>query len=250
MFASLILMSHPYKALPPIPFNTAHGEQPETKTPPNINLELSKLPEPRKHYRNYNSTEQAADDWLHPGQGLKSYLRGYLHVKSADWERNQPHPLENSSAEEYAKMPFYYIMPLKSTMPEAVELLMQGEDENKTKSWQPDEDLDVYVREWTRSGFQGGLNWYKARTTPGMTADMDLFAGRGIQVPTLFLSGLKDWGNHQEPGALARMQQSCPGLLGVVMVDGAGHWPQQEQPKKVAEEILKFVNSIKPEPRN
>jgi pimeloyl-ACP methyl ester carboxylesterase len=243
LFQRLILMSHPYKSIPVLPFGTAYGEGVQPKAPVDIQSELAALSEPRKHYRFYNSTDSAGHDWLHPEQGLKSFLRGYFHVKSADWKRNDPQPLKAWNGIEVAKMPFYYIMPLHATMPEAVSLLLKSENVDQTKAWISDEDLAVYVQEWSRTGFQGGLNWYKFGTTPGKAAtDLALFAGRKIEVPTLFLSGAQDWGNYQEPGALEAMKDTCD-LKGIVFVDGAGHWPQQEQSTKVAEEILRFINS-------
>jgi pimeloyl-ACP methyl ester carboxylesterase len=244
MFSKLVLMSHPYKAVPKLPeANTADGcvRDPQSRKA-DINAELAALPQPRTHYRVYNSTQRAASDWINPPQGLKTYLRGYIHIKSANWERNKPHPLEKLSGTEMAKMPDYYIMPRGSTFPEVVTNLMEGEDISLTKSWLPDDALDIYVQEWSRSGFQGGLNWYRAKTEPGFTSDLTLFAGRKIQVPTKFISGEKDWGNFQEPGALDSMKETCEQFQGSVFVSHAGHWPQQEQPEIVAEAILDFIS--------
>jgi pimeloyl-ACP methyl ester carboxylesterase len=245
MFKSLVLMSHPYKAIPGVPFGTAHGASSEsTDSVIDIQKDLANLPEPRKHYRNYNSTDSAASDWLHPPQGLQTYLRGYFHVKSASWERNNPHPLEALTAEQMAKMPHYYIMPLQSTMPEVVSQLMRGEDASKTATWLSDADLAVYVQEWQRVGFQGGLNWYRARVDPKYMKDLQLFAGRSVVVPAMFISGAQDWGNHQEPGALGKMSKTCTDFRGTRLIDGAGHWPQQEQPERVLEELLAFFISV------
>ncbi|TKA49843.1 hypothetical protein B0A49_12150, partial [Cryomyces minteri] len=99
-----------------------------------------------------------------PPQGLRTFLRGYFHLKSADWAGNDPHPLQAWTASELAKMPEYYIMPLDANMPSAVaaNMVSTSEDASETTAWLPDADgLDVYVQEWTRTGFQGGLNWYQ-----------------------------------------------------------------------------------------
>jgi pimeloyl-ACP methyl ester carboxylesterase len=71
-----------------------------------------------------------------------------------------------------------------------------------------------------------------------------LFAGKKIECPATFISGSKDWGNYQEPGALEKMETSCTQYKGVRFIDGAGHWPQQEQPEKVAEEMLAFIDGL------
>lgn len=245
LFKSVVLMSHPYKGVKDIPFDTAHQSGgSDAKAPQqDIQKELAALPEPRKHYKWYNATKSAKSDWENPSQGLHDFLRGYFHLKSADWAGNAPHPLAAWEAREIAKMPKYYIMPLDATMPEAIAQDMKGEDEGKTKAWLSDEELRVYVQEWTRTGFQGGLNWYRAQTAPEGTKDVLLFAGKNIEVPAVFISGSKDWGNHQQPGALEGMPKTCNQFHGVKFIDNAGHWPQQEQPKQVIAAMTEFFAS-------
>jgi pimeloyl-ACP methyl ester carboxylesterase len=246
MFKAVITMSHPYKSLPRLPFDTAHSSRDFGESialvGTNIEEDLARLK--LKHYKWYNSTAPAASDWDNPPQGLHEFLRGYLHVKSADWSVNDPQPLKAWSAEELSKMPGYYVMNMDSTMPETIASLMESEDASKTTSWQPDEDLSVYVQEWSRTGFQGALNWYRSQTDPQYVKDVLLFAGKKIDVPAGFISGSKDWGNYQQPGAIESMGDSCTQFRGTKFIDGAGHWPQQEQPKKVAEEILAFLKGL------
>ena len=244
LFKSVVMMSHPFQEHPALPFNLVHGEA--HQPPPRVDMqkELAKLPEPRKHYKWYNSTAVAALQWNAPLQGLQAFLRGYIHVKSADWEHNKPHPLQGWTASELAKMPYYYIMPHYKSMPETIAAMMETEDETKTKRWLSDEDLNVYVQEWTRTGFQGGLNWYRTSTDPSKKADLDLFAGKKIECPATFISGSKDWGNYQEPGAMEHLPTSCTQFRGTKFIEGAGHWPQQEQPERVVEEILSFVGGL------
>jgi pimeloyl-ACP methyl ester carboxylesterase len=244
LFESVIMMSHPYKAPPELPFNIAHGVGARPAPPVDIQAELASLETPRKHYKWYNSTESAARDWSTPAQGLHEFLRGYLHVKSADWKNNEPFPLKIWSAEELAKMPHYYIMPLENTMPEAIADMMATEDGTATKRWMSDADLDVYVQEWTRTGFQGGLNFYRTTTNPARMKDIELFAGKKIEPPSTFISGKQDWGNYQQPGAIEAFSESCSDFRGVKFLDGAGHWPQQEQPERVVGAILDFLKSL------
>ncbi|OAK94026.1 alpha/beta-hydrolase [Phaeosphaeriaceae sp. SRC1lsM3a] len=244
-FQSVILMSHPFKAPPGLPFNIAHGEGEHPAPPIDIQAELAKQNPPRKHYKWANSTENANHEWSTPAQGLHAFLRGYLHVKSADWKNNKPYPLKKWSAEELAQMPHYYIMPLDKSMPETIADMMASEDASATKRWMSDADLAVYVQEWSRTGFQGGLNFYRTTTDSVKTKDMDLlFAGKKIECPSTFISGRQDWGNYQQPGAIEEFPESCSDFRGIRFIDGAGHWPQQEQPEKVTEEILRFLNSL------
>jgi pimeloyl-ACP methyl ester carboxylesterase len=71
---------------------------------------------------------------------------------------------------------------------------------------------------------------------------LQLFSGRTIDVPSIFIAGKSDWGTYQRPGNFERMQQSaCPRMLGCHLVDGAGHWVQQEQSKRVSELLIYFL---------
>jgi pimeloyl-ACP methyl ester carboxylesterase len=69
-----------------------------------------------------------------------------------------------------------------------------------------------------------------------------VFSGRTIDVPSCFISGASDWGVYQRPGNLERMQSTaCTDMLGVYLVEGAGHWVQQEQPEEVSKRIIQFL---------
>ncbi|KAF7193317.1 Epoxide hydrolase A [Pseudocercospora fuligena] len=245
VFKATIQMSHPHHP-PPAP---QLGDQPR-KQPLDIQAELAKLNPPRKHYKWYNSSPGAAEDWNNPPQGLEKYLRGYFHLKSADWDKNDPHPLKEWSAKEIEVMPEYYVMAKDDTFPQSIEKNMKGEDYRKTESWLPPEDLAVYVKEWSRVGFQGALNWYRAQTasTTQSKRDMLLYAGRRIEVPCAFISGKQDWGNYQQPGAFEAYEDPKavkPGCFrGATLIEHAGHWVQQEQSEKVTMCVLGFLKSL------
>ncbi|KAI9172196.1 Epoxide hydrolase A [Paramyrothecium foliicola] len=245
MFRSTVQMSHPHHP----PARPQLGAEPMTRKP-DIQTELSKLDPPRKHYKWYNSTPEAAGDWDNPPQGLEAFLRGYFHLKSADWHKNDPHPLAKWGAEELETMPEYYIMPKDKSMSATVAQNMQGEEMSKTEGWLSAEALAFYCQEWSRTGFQGALNWYRAQTatTVESARDMLLYAGKKIEVPCIFISGTKDWGNYQQPGALeAYSDPQCVTegkFRGVKLIEGAGHWVQQEQPEAVVKELLAFLDYV------
>ncbi len=237
VFRSVVLMSAPFGGAPAMPFDTlAHPPAPER----DVHADLARLKRPRKHYQWYYSTRPADEDMTNPPQGLHAFLRAYYHMKSADWPGNKPHPLTGWTAEELAKMPTYYVMDLDRTMPDSVEI--PSAEHIAACRWMPDTDLAVYAQEYARTRFQGGLQLYRVRTTPGFASDMQLFSGRTIDVPSMFVSGASDWGIHQMPGALERMQgTACTRMQGCHLVEGAGHWVQQEQPERVSELLLGFL---------
>lgn len=248
-FESVVLMSHPFKGAPSLPFNIANEESHESeKSKSDVHKELANLPEPRKHYKWYYSTEPANKEMSSAPDGLHDFLRGYFHLKSADWQGNKPHALEAWTATELAKMPNYYIMPLHSGMREAVAKDMASESsaevQKKGSHWLPDHELSVYAQEYRRTGFQGGLNWYRVQTDPKNLKDLHMFAGKKIEIPCLFISGEQDWGVYQEPGVIEKMSEVCSDFRGVRMIERAGHWVQQEQPQKVVNDILGLLHNF------
>jgi len=69
-----------------------------------------------------------------------------------------------------------------------------------------------------------------------------MFAGRRIEVPAAYVAGAADWGMFQKPGELQRMQhEACSRFVGLHVLDGAGHWVQQERPEEVNQALLEFL---------
>jgi len=235
VFRSAALLSAPFGG-PPRPAlgtRSAMNRLPES---------LAALRPPRKHYQWYFSTPAADADMRECPQGIHAFLRGYFHVKSADWRPNIPHPLKSWGAAELAKMPKYYIMDFGKNMAETVAELAPSDMQAANCAWLPDEELRVYSEEFARTSFRGGLKWYRNATDANGAAQLQAFAGRSIDVPCCFIAGKSDWGTYQSPGALQSMESSaCSQFRGVHLVEGAGHWVQQEQPAAVSELLINFL---------
>jgi pimeloyl-ACP methyl ester carboxylesterase len=245
VFRSVALMSAPFAGPPPLPFDTANAP-PRSKLDDPVHRELAALPRPRKHYQWYYSTRQANADMHRAPQGVHDFLRAYYHHKSADWKGNTPYPLKSWSASELAKLPTYYVMDLASNMAETVAEEMPSADVIAANQWLPDSELSFYSTEYARTGFQGGLQWYRCGTSGAFTAELETFSGRTIDVPSCFISGKQDWGTHQRPGVFEAMQASaCTQMIGCHLVEGAGHWVQQEQPEQVSRLLLQFVKQAR-----
>jgi pimeloyl-ACP methyl ester carboxylesterase len=241
VFRSVALMSAPFAAPPALPFDTEEDAPQRGPAAPSIHDELAKLDRPRKHYQWYYSTRPANADMWHCPQGVHAFLRGYFHHKSADWTGNKPFPLKSWTAGELAKMPTYYIMDLNKNMAETVAPEMPSPAQIADCRWLPDSELRVYSAEYQRTGFQGGLQWYRSRTQGLYDSELQLFSGRTIDVPAMFIAGKSDWGTYQRPGNFERMQQSaCTRMVGCHLIDGAGHWVQQEQAERVSELLIEF----------
>ena len=242
MFRRMVLMSAPFGGVSSVPFDTV-GKPPTPKAP-DIHAALAALPRPRKHYQWYQSTREANENQWHAKQGVHDFMRAYYHYKSADWKGNKPYELKGWIAEELAKMPTYYVMDLAEGMAESVAKEMPSPAEIAANKWLTDAELEVYSAEYTRNGFQGGLNWYRVRTSGLIGREYEAFAGRTIDQPSTFISGKSDWGNYQTPGALERMQKhACTNMKQIHLIEGAGHWVQQEQADEVNRRLLQFLKS-------
>jgi epoxide hydrolase A/B len=106
--------------------------------------------------------------------------------------------------------------------------------------WISQDELDHYISEFSRTGFTGGLNWYRNfdrnwETTPEL-------AGAKISVPCLFIGGSAD-----PVLVFTRRDRAAEVITGPyreVMIDGAGHWLQQERPDEVNAHLLDFLKGL------
>ena len=246
VFRSVVILSSPFDGPPALPFDTANGAAPPPRaiTDDQLDAGLAKLNPPRKYYQNYQRTRGANDNMLRAPQGLHAFFRAYYHYKSADWNGNKPHPLKARTAEEMAQIPTYYVMERDKGMAETVAPMMPSAAEIAACKWLTEAEVDVYATEFARTQFTGALQGYRVRrgSDPKSIAEMQTFANRTIDVPSMFVAGKSDWGVYQTPGAVDRMQtRACTRMVGFHLLDGAGHWVQQEQPEQVSELLVRFL---------
>ena len=234
LFRAVVLMSAPF------------GGPPGWETPSPLGLGaldagLATLDRPRKHYQVYFSGAQADADMRGAPEGVAAFLHAYVHMKSGDWAGNAPEPLPDARPETLARLPEYYVMDRAATMPESV----RPHAPAGFADWLPPEALAVYADAFAARGFQEALDWYAAQTDPELLEGLRLWAGRRIEVPAAFVAGARDWGIHQKPGDLARMETAaCADWRGATLVEGAGHWVQQEAPEAVAAALARFARGL------
>ncbi|WP_139830850.1 alpha/beta fold hydrolase [Mycobacterium paraense] len=106
--------------------------------------------------------------------------------------------------------------------------------------WISQDELDHYISEFSRTGFTGGLNWYRNFDRNWeTTAELD---GAKIAVPCLFMAGTAD------PvlgfTSTDRASEVISGPYRQVLIEGAGHWLQQERPKEVNAALLEFLDGL------
>jgi len=111
-------------------------------------------------------------------------------------------------------------------------------------SWLTEADLDFYAKEFARTGFRGGLNWYR-----NIDRNWELlapFAGARVTVPALYVAGDRDLvvafrGMDQ---LLPNLSKFVPQLRRTLMLPGCGHWTQQERPEEVNTAMVDFLRSL------
>ena len=238
VFRSVALMSAPFVGPPALP----EGAASRPAAGDDMDAALARLDPPRKHYHRHYSTRGADAEMRGAPGGVGAFLRAYYHHKSADWPGNKPFPLAGWTADELAKMPTYYIMRRDQGMADTVAPHMPSDAAIAACRWLPERELVVYAAEYERNGFQGGLQWYRVRTEERFEAEAQVFSGRKIEVPSVFIAGASDWGVYQVPGAVDRMRDvACARMAGVHLIESAGHWVQQERPEEVSRLLLDFL---------
>nr|WP_294520091.1 alpha/beta hydrolase [uncultured Rhodopila sp.] len=111
-------------------------------------------------------------------------------------------------------------------------------------NWLTQDDLDFYTEAFTRTGFTGGLNWYR-----NIDRNWELlapFAGARVAVPALFVAGDRDL-VMAFPGSkelVANLQTFVPQLRQTIILPGCGHWTQQERAAEVNAAMLDFLRGL------
>jgi pimeloyl-ACP methyl ester carboxylesterase len=122
--------------------------------------------------------------------------------------------------------------------------LHNTEDPAALPAWVDAEDLAYAVGEFRRTGFRGGLNWYR-----NLRRSWELFGpwrGCIIRQPSLFIAGARD-GVLKFPASKAQIEgfpSTLPGIRGCHILEGAGHWIQRERAAAVNELLLGFLKSL------
>ena len=111
-------------------------------------------------------------------------------------------------------------------------------------AWLSKADLDFYVGEFTRTGFRGGLNWY--RNIDRSWELLAPFAQAKVTVPALYMAGDRDLvvAFRNMDKAIANLATYVPQLRGSVILPGSGHWTQQERAAEVSAAMIDFLRKL------
>ena len=251
MFPRLTTVSAAGGAPPSFPFA---GEQLRPAyTNAELDAEYAKLDPPRRGYQDYWASKQADEDMKQVPQGMSDFFRAFYYMKGGEFPGNQnltplrAMPNAKEAAEENARMPEYYVMRRDRGMPATMAAYMPSSEYRANCKWFTQAECDVYGQEYTASGWTGALHEYRHRRNnafPPTLAEQLTFSGRTIDVPAQFIAGVQDWGANRIPGgALGAGKTGFTNFKGVHMVDGAGHWPHEEQPEIVSQHLVDFLKT-------
>lgn len=129
-------------------------------------------------------------------------------------------------------------------LPETGGFFANTVDPETLPGWLSEADLDWFAGEFGRTGFRGGLNWYR-----NLARNWRLTApwhGCPIRQPSLFIAGSRD-GVLRFPASMQQIEafpRTLPGIRGSHILEGAGHWIQQERPQEVNQLLLDFLASL------
>lgn len=118
------------------------------------------------------------------------------------------------------------------------------EDPETLPPWLTETDVDFYANEFKRTGFRGGLNWYR-----NIDRNWELFApwsGAKVTVPALYVAGDRDLvvAFRGMDKLLQALKQFVPQLRDTIMLPGCGHWTQQERPAEVNAAMIAFLKAL------
>jgi len=110
--------------------------------------------------------------------------------------------------------------------------------------WLTEADIDYFAGEFARTGFRGGLNWYR-----NIDRNWELlapYAGALVTVPALYVAGNRDL-VVAFPGMdqlIPNLKKFVPALRQTIMLSGCGHWTQQERPREVNAAMVEFLKGL------
>ena len=130
---------------------------------------------------------------------------------------------------------------LKDAPPRSGYFLDQLGDLDQLPAWLTEQDLDFFTAEFERTGFRGGLNWYRNQDRNWELSAP--FQGRKVEQPALFVSGDRDL-VRMTPEFETEMRKVVPNLAEVVTLPDVGHWTQQESPEQTNTALLRFLDGL------
>ena len=243
VFRSVVLMSAPFGGPPPLPFDTPTLRGSRAAAMP--------CTASSRRCRGRASTTSGTTRRARPTPTCGTARRACTPscaptttTRARTGKPTSPIPLQAGRADELAKLPTYYVMDRDQGMAETVRRARcPTRARSRANRGCPTRELAVYSAEYARTGFQGGLQWYRCGTL-GADSSRSCRSSSGRTHRRARRLHRRQQRLGRLPGArrFERMQQSaCTRMCACHLIDGAGHWVQQEQPEQVTRLLLQFL---------
>jgi epoxide hydrolase A/B len=156
-------------------------------------------------------------------------VRTFLYDASGD----APHPAINEQPEGHV-----FMVPRKGGM------MANRVNPTSLPPWLTETDVEVYVDQFKRTGYRGGLNWY--RNIDRNWQLLAPFAGLKITVPALLIAGDRDLvlAFRGMDKVISNLPKNVLKLHRILILPGCGHWTQQERPQEVNEAMIEFLQRL------
>jgi pimeloyl-ACP methyl ester carboxylesterase len=115
-------------------------------------------------------------------------------------------------------------------------------DPAQLPAWLTSADLDYYTKEFSRTGFRGGLNWYRVQDL--FWQETPFLIGRKLLQPSLYIGGEDDVVVEFARAGVDNLEKSVPNLWKKVLLPGVGHWTEQEAPNDVNRLFVEFLRHV------
>lgn len=175
-------------------------------------------------------------------EDLRSWLLGLTYTVSGDAMAAATQAAEAAGVNLAAMDPIEVIRSGPLCMPHGARLKDAFVYPETMPEWFTDADLDFYTGEFERSGLGGPLSFY--HNIDNDWHDLAEYEGTPLTPPALFIGGQYDVGTTWGAEAAERAHEVMRNYCGTHMVDGVGHWIQQEQPKETNRLLLDFLGGL------
>jgi pimeloyl-ACP methyl ester carboxylesterase len=175
-------------------------------------------------------------------QEIEADVRGWLRDAVFSFSGDAPLPPGLTAADLSRLDPVALIRGSAACVPHGARMRDRFATPNGPSSWFTEADLDVFTGEFERTGFAGGLSFYRAMDAGW--EELAPFGDRPVTVPALFMGGECDAATLWGAEAIARAKERVPDLRGSVVLSGCGHWIQQERPTETNRILVDFLGAL------
>ena len=171
---------------------------------------------------------------------IEEDVRGWL--RDAVYSFSGEPPLPRELMDLAAKDPVGAIRLSPACIPHGKRMRDSFLTPERMPEWFTERDLDFFASEFERTGFAGGLSYY--RSIEASWEELEPMTGKPLTVPALFIGAERDVATMWGAEAIARAAEHMPRYAGTLIIPGCGHWIQQERPQETNRALIDFLHGL------